>query len=221
MIYCVEDDISISDLILYTLKSVGMKATSFKNGDDLFTSLNKEIPDLILLDIMLPGEDGISILNRLKNDGRYADIPVIMATAKGTEFEKVSCLDAGADDYLVKPFGMMEMVSRIKAVLRRYQKKNETIIKVNDIEINTSERKVYIGDKLIQLTLKEYELLLLLMQNTKIVFSREELLNLVWGTSFVGASRTIDVHIGSLRNKLGDSGKYIKTIHGIGYLMEK
>ena len=221
MIYCVEDDSSICDLMLYTLNSVNMNAVGFKCSEELFRSLQEEIPDLIVLDIMLPGEDGVSILNKLKNNDKYKNIPIIMATAKGAEYDKVSCLDAGADDYLVKPFGMMEMVSRIKAVLRRCQDKKDEIIKVNGIVINTQLRKVTVDDKKIQLTLKEYELLLMFARNTNIVFSRDKLLNSVWGSTYIGASRTIDVHVGTLRNKLGKPGETIKTIHGVGYVMEQ
>lgn len=222
MIYCVEDDLSICDLMLYTLKSVNIEACGFNNSKQLFEHLQKQIPKMIILDIMLPGEDGVSILNRLKNDNRYKNIPIIMATAKGTEYDKVSCLDAGADDYLVKPFGMMEMVSRIKAILRRYQNNNkEEVLRVNGIEININSRKVTIDNRVLQLTLKEYELLLTLLRNVNRVFSREELLNCVWSTTYIGASRTVDVHIGALRNKLGEKGGTIRTIHGVGYVMEK
>lgn len=221
MIYCVEDDSSIRDLILYTLLSVKMNAKGFSNSEELFAALDHEIPNLILLDIMLPGEDGFSILKRLKNNQIYKSIPVIMSTAKGTEFDKVQFLDAGADDYLVKPFGMKEMISRINAVLRRYNNKKDNHIFYKNIVIDDNARNVLVDDNTINLTLKEYDLLLFLIQNLGNALSREEILTEVWGSNFVGESRTIDVHIASLRNKLGDVGNKIKTIHGIGYCLEK
>lgn len=220
MIYCVEDDLSICDLMLYTLKSVNFNAIGFRNGDELFSSLEKEIPELIILDIMLPGEDGFTILQKLKKNSRYQNIPVIMATAKGTEYDKIACLDAGADDYLVKPFGMMEMVARIKAVLRRCNIKTSEILCANGIEINTDLRQVKVDNQVIKLTLKEYELLLALMQNINIVLSRDRIIELVWGNEYLGESRTIDAHIGTLRSKIGKPGESIKAVHGIGYVME-
>jgi len=222
MIYCIEDDISIRELIIYTLKLSGFEAKGFETGDELFAELEKEVPELIMLDIMLPGQDGLSILKQLKSDQRYHDIPVIMATAKGTEYDVVNGLDLGADDYLSKPFGMMEMVSRVKAVLRRGNNKDvNNIICIKDLVIDKKKRTVKINDEKIDLTLKEFELLQLLCENKGIVFDRQNLLEKIWGMDYLGESRTIDVHIGTLRNKLGEYGKMIRTVHGVGYSLEE
>ena len=221
MIYCVEDDRGIRELMTYTLNASGIKAEGLKDGKELDEALKKEKPSLITLDIMLPGEDGISILKRLKNDERYRNIPIIIASAKGEEYDKVIGLDLGADDYLAKPFGMMEMVSRIKAVLRRSDtSSNNVILKNGPIALSPDEHIVKVNNCEIELTLKEYELLELFMNNIGLVFTRENLLSSVWGSNFVGESRTIDVHIGTLRNKLGDCGSCIKTLRGVGYKME-
>lgn len=221
MIFCVEDDSSICDLMLYTLSSAGFDAEGFSDGRGLFDALCKRLPELILLDIMLPGEDGIQILKKLRENSATADIPVIMASAKGTEYDKVIGLDLGADDYLAKPFGMMEMVSRVRAVLRRSaSKKAGKVLRVGELTMNTGGHTVEVSGERISLTHKEYELLLKLMENTGMVFTREQLLQSVWGTDFVGETRTIDVHIGTLRTKLGVSGNYIKTVRGVGYRME-
>ncbi len=222
MIYCIEDDISIRELIIYTLKLSGFEAKGFETGDELFAEMEKEVPELIMLDIMLPGQDGLSVLKQLKNDQRYHDIPVIMATAKGTEYDVVNGLDLGADDYLSKPFGMMEMVSRVKAVLRRGSNKDvNNIICIKDLVIDKKKRTVKINDEKIDLTLKEFELLQLLCENKGIVFDRQNLLEKIWGMDYLGESRTIDVHIGTLRNKLGEYGKMIRTVHGVGYSLEE
>ena len=221
MIFCVEDDRGIRELMSYTLNASGYDALGLKDGKELDEALKKEKPCLITLDIMLPNEDGISILKRLKNDERYHDIPIIMASAKGEEYDKVIGLDLGADDYLAKPFGMMEMVSRIKAVLRRSEvtnKKQE--LRNGPIYLNNIKHIVIVDGKEIELTLKEYELLLLFMNNIGIVFTREHLLASIWDSNFVGESRTIDVHVGTLRNKLGNCGSCIKTLRGVGYKME-
>lgn len=221
MIFCVEDDRGIRELMTYTLNASGYDALGLKDGKELDEALKNEKPCLITLDIMLPNEDGISILKRLKNDERYRDIPIIMASAKGEEYDKVIGLDLGADDYLAKPFGMMEMVSRIKAVLRRSEavnKKQE--LRNGPIYLNNIKHIVIVDGKEIELTLKEYELLLLLMNNIGIVFTREHLLASIWDSNFVGESRTIDVHVGTLRNKLGSCGSCIKTLRGVGYKME-
>ena len=221
MVYCVEDDRGIRELMTYTLNASGIKAEGLKDGKELDEALKKEKPSLITLDIMLPGEDGISILKRLKNDERYRNIPIIIASAKGEEYDKVIGLDLGADDYLAKPFGMMEMVSRIKAVLRRSDTgSNNVILKNGSITLSPDEHIVKVDNCEIELTLKEYELLELFMNNIGLVFTRENLLSSVWGSNFVGESRTIDVHIGTLRNKLGDCGSCIKTLRGVGYKME-
>ena len=221
MIFCVEDDRGIRELMTYTLNASGYDALGLKDGKELDEALKNTKPDLITLDIMLPNEDGISILKRLKNDERYHDIPIIMASAKGEEYDKVIGLDLGADDYLAKPFGMMEMVSRIKAVLRRSEatsKKQE--LRNGPIYLNNIKHIVIVDGKEIELTLKEYELLLLFMNNIGIVFTREHLLASIWDSNFVGESRTIDVHVGTLRNKLGKYGACIKTLRGVGYKME-
>lgn len=221
MIFCVEDDRGIRELMTYTLSASGYDALGLKDGKELDEALKNTKPDLITLDIMLPNEDGISILKRLKNDERYHDIPIIMASAKGEEYDKVIGLDLGADDYLAKPFGMMEMVSRIKAVLRRSEvtnKKQE--LRNGPIYLNNIKHIVIVDGKEIELTLKEYELLLLFMNNIGIVFTREHLLASIWDSNFVGESRTIDVHVGTLRNKLGNCGSCIKTLRGVGYKME-
>ena len=221
MIFCVEDDRGIRELMTYTLNASGYDALGLKDGKELDEALKNEKPCLITLDIMLPNEDGISILKRLKNDERYHDIPIIMASAKGEEYDKVIGLDLGADDYLAKPFGMMEMVSRIKAVLRRSEvtnKKQE--LRNGPIYLNNIKHIVIVDGKEIELTLKEYELLLLFMNNIGIVFTREHLLASIWDSNFVGESRTIDVHVGTLRNKLGKYGSCIKTLRGVGYKME-
>ena len=221
MIFCVEDDRGIRELMTYTLSASGYEALGLKDGKELDEALKDTKPDLITLDIMLPNEDGISILKRLKNDERYHDIPIIMASAKGEEYDKVIGLDLGADDYLAKPFGMMEMVSRIKAVLRRSEvtnKKQE--LRNGPIYLNNIKHIVIVDGKEIELTLKEYELLLLFMNNIGIVFTREHLLASIWDSNFVGESRTIDVHVGTLRNKLGNFGSCIKTLRGVGYKME-
>ena len=218
MIFCIEDDAGIRGMMVYTLKASGFEAEGFEEGASLFEALKETLPKLILLDIMLPGEDGITILKRLKKDSRTRDIPVIMATAKGTEYDKVTGLDLGADDYLCKPFGMMEMVSRVKAVLRRTDRKEEGIFQRGEILLNDTEHTVAVGGKKVDLTLKEYKLLRLFLKSPDRVFTREELLSLVWGEDFFGETRTVDVHIGTLRTKLGGEGK-IATVRGVGYKM--
>ena len=221
MIFCVEDDRAIRDLMIYTLNSAGFEAKGFSDGIEFFHALDEEMPEIVLLDIMLPGEDGISILNRIRSSTATADIPVIMATAKGTEYDKVIGLDLGADDYLAKPFGMMEMVSRVKAVLRRTRsKENSKILRVGDLELNIGKHTVSSNNARVTLTLKEYELLRVFMENLGMVFSREQLLQIVWGADYFGESRTVDVHIGTLRSKLGVCSDYIETVRGVGYRME-
>ncbi len=221
MIFCVEDDSGIRDLMIYTLSAAGFETEGFADGKELNEALKKKIPDLIMLDIMLPGEDGLSILKRIRNNSYTAGIPVIMATAKGTEYDKVIGLDCGADDYLAKPFGMMEMLSRVKAVLRRTAPKNNQPMLTNgEISINTAEHTAEADGKRICLTLKEYELLQKFMENPGIVFSREQLLHSIWGAEYIGETRTVDVHIGTLRTKLGKCGDYIETVRGVGYRLE-
>ena len=222
MIFCVEDDKSIRDLVIYTLTAVGYEAEGFATGEEMFKALEKMSPQLIMLDIMLPDEDGLAILKKLKSDPMTEDIPVIMATAKGTEYDKVVGLDLGADDYLAKPFGMMEMISRVKAVLRRSAPKEKTdLLRMGKLELDEKRHTVSVDGTQIQLTLKEYELLRVFMKNPGIVFSRDSLLSSVWGINFIGESRTVDVHIGTLRTKIGECGNYIETVRGVGYKMEE
>ncbi len=218
MIFCVEDDNSIREIEVYTLSSMGYEAKGFSDGKSLFGALDSVTPDLIILDIMLPGDDGVSILKRLKSHSETAAIPVIMATAKGSEFDKVDALDSGADDYLVKPFGMMEMVSRVRAVLRRCDKKEEkNVLLLQDIELYVQEHMVIAHGERISLTLKEFELLEMLMRNPGIVFSREKLLTKIWEASCFSETRTVDAHVKTLRQKLGSSGAVIETVRGVGY----
>lgn len=222
MIFCVEDDAGIRDLMIYTLNASGFRAVGFENAKEFYTALADTVPELIMLDIMLPGEDGISILKRLKADARTADIPVIMATAKGNEYDKVIGLDLGADDYLAKPFGMMEMASRVRAVLRRSGRAAEKpqLIRVGSLEMDLNEHSVTADGIRVQLTLKEFELLHTFMTNPGRAFTREQLLSSVWCEDFMGETRTVDVHVGTLRQKLDSCGKYIRTVRGVGYRLE-
>lgn len=221
MVYCVEDDAGIRDLMIYALKASGFEAKGFEDGRQFFDALSTALPDLVILDIMLPGEDGLSILKRLRANAATSRLPIIMATAKGTEYDKVIGLDLGADDYLAKPFGMMEMVSRVKALLRRSRSDSEQEqLTLGDIVLSTSEHKVHIKDKTVDLTLKEFNLLKLFLENKGLVFTREQLLSKIWGERFVGESRTVDVHIATLRTKLGEWGDCIKTVRGVGYRLE-
>lgn len=221
MIFCVEDDSSIRSLMLYALSGAGFEAEGFADGASLFDALADRKPQLILLDIMLPGEDGISILKKLRAQSASASIPVIMASAKGTEYDKVIGLDTGADDYLAKPFGMMEMVSRVKAVLRRSGQENGAkILCVSGLSLNTDEHTVSADGKQVELTLKEYKLLLLFMEHPGRVFTRDMLLTKIWEADYMGETRTIDVHVGTLRTKLGTYGDLIRTVRGVGYRME-
>lgn len=221
MICCVEDDDSIRELMVYTLQMSGFEAYGCQNSDVFWDRIKDEKPELVVLDIMLPGEDGISILKRLKASPLTKDIPVIMATAKGSEYDTVVGLDSGADDYLAKPFGMMEMVSRIKAVLRRSAPKRRAArIQCGPIVIDEGRHIVTVNEKPVSLTLKEYELLKLLAENTGQVFTREILLASVWGSNFLGETRTVDVHIGTLRTKLVECGDMIRTVRGVGYKLE-
>lgn len=221
MIFCIEDDGGIRDLMIYALSSAGFEARGFADGDGLFHALQTERPQLILLDIMLPGEDGISLLKKLRSQTATSDIPVIMATARGSEYDKVIGLDLGADDYLVKPFGMMEMISRIKAVLRRTGGKTSArLLRIGGLELNPDTYIVHADGERVPLTLKEYKLLLTFMENPGRVFTRDQLLETVWGIDYSGETRTVDVHIGTLRTKLGPCGDLIETVRGVGYRME-
>ncbi len=218
MIFCVEDEANIRDLVVYTLETTGFEARGFEDGTSFFEALAEELPELILLDIMLPGEDGMEILKKLKTSGRTKDIPVIMVTAKGSEYDKVMGLDSGADDYVTKPFGMMELVSRIRAVLRRAAKKEEDdCYEAGSIRMNRKKHEVTVNGEAVALTLKEYELLRKLLENRNIVLTRDKLLEEIWGYDFDGETRTVDVHVRTLRQKLGEAGECIETVRGVGY----
>lgn len=219
MIYIVEDDSNIRDLVLYTLNNSGFEACGFGRPSEFRAALADMEPELILLDIMLPEEDGISILKDIRSDSAYDDVPVMMLTARGSEYDKVIGLDSGADDYMPKPFGMMELVARVKALLRRNRHADAggDTLRCGDIVMSPSRRTVTAGGREIDLTFKEFELLELLLENRGIVFTREQLLTRIWGYSFSGESRTVDVHIRTLRQKLGDSGDAVETVRGVGY----
>lgn len=221
MIWCVDDDNTIRDIEVYTLTQTGFEAKGFADGISMLEALKTEKPELIVLDIMLPGKDGVEILEEIRSNPETRKIPVIMATAKGTEMDKIQGLDTGADDYLVKPFGVMEMVSRIKAVLRRCEPdEKEEVLSIGEITLSDKEHLVTVNGKKVVLTFKEFEILKLFMSNPGIVFSRDKLLSKVWGIDYLGESRTVDVHIKTLRQKLGDAGALIETVIGVGYKME-
>ncbi len=221
MICCVEDDASIRDIEVYTLQSVGLQAQGFEDGETFFAAIQKSLPELVVLDVMLPGMDGVEILKKLKADGRTRELPIIMATAKGAEYDKIQSLDLGADDYLVKPFGMMEMVSRVKAVLRRSAPKAEKqLLTIGDLSVNVAEHTAAVNGERVALTLKEYELLRLFMENPGRVFTRDQLLSDIWGFAYSGETRTVDVHIRTLRAKLGSAGNLVETVRGVGYRLE-
>lgn len=218
MIYYAEDDRSIRELVLYTLRNTGFEAEGFENGNDLLNAVKNAVPQLILLDIMLPDEDGISILKHIRADFNTKNIPVIMVTAKSTEYDKITGLDMGADDYISKPFGVMEMISRVKAVLRRTNGiDNENCLIYKNIQINQNMHVVTVNNIPVELTLKEYELLSLLIKNKGVVLTRDKLLEKIWGYDFDGETRTVDVHIRTLRSKIGDNGDIIETVRGVGY----
>ena len=224
MIYCVEDDSNIRELVVYTLETTGYKARGFEDGRAFLEALALETPELVLMDIMLPGEDGMELLRRLKSSVKTQNIPVIMMTAKSAEYDKVLGLDSGADDYVTKPFGMMELISRIKAVLRRTEKstiRTEDKIVLNNLTIDAKKHEVTVDGNVINLTLKEFELLRRMMKNPNIVFTRDQLLEDIWGYDFDGETRTVDVHVRTLRQKLGDAGGMIETVRGVGYRMKE
>ena len=221
MIWCVDDDNTIRDIEVYTLTQTGFEAKGFADGISMLEALKNEKPELIVLDIMLPGKDGVEVLKEIRQSPETRKIPVIMATAKGTEMDKIQGLDTGADDYLVKPFGMMEMVSRIKAVLRRCElDEKEEVLSIGEITLSDKEHLVTVNGEKVVLTFKEFEILKLFMSNPGIVFSRDKLLSEVWGIDYLGESRTVDMHIKTLRHKLGDAGSRIETVIGVGYKME-
>ena len=218
-IYCVEDESNIRELLVYTLEATGFKAKGFADGKGLRAALKEQIPDMILLDLMLPGEDGYSILEKLKKDENTRDIPIIMVTAKDAEYDKVKGLEAGADDYITKPFGMMELLSRIRALARRTSEKPSTY-QCGCLCVDEGRHTVTVEGHETVLTQKEFELLCLLLQNRGQVFSRERLIEQVWGYAFTGETRTVDVHIRTLRQKLGPTGAYIQTVRGYGYKID-
>lgn len=221
MIWCVDDDNTIRELEVYTLEQTGFQAKGFTDGVSVLRELETEIPDLIVLDIMLPEMDGVEILKKIRGDQRYKHIPIIMATAKGTEMDKIGGLNSGADDYLVKPFGVMEMVARVNAVLRRIHKDEDVgTLTVGKISMKEKEHMVFVQGEKTELTHKEFELLKFFMEHRDVVFSRDELMNNIWGMAYVAETRTVDMHIKTLRQKLGKAGGQIKTVIGVGYRLE-
>ena len=221
MVWCVDDDSTIREIEVYTLEQTGFAARGFADGVSMLEALKDEIPELIILDIMMPELDGIEVLKKLRSEPLYKDIPVIMATAKGTEMDKIGGLNMGADDYLVKPFGVMEMVARVKAVLRRSVKTVESDgITVGSITLKEKEHKVISDGEKVELTHKEFEILKLFMQNPNMVFSRDKLMSEIWSMDYIGETRTVDMHIKTLRHKLGSAGSQIKTVIGVGYRLE-
>ena len=221
MIWCVDDDNTIRDLEVYTLEQTGFQAKGFADGISMLKALESEMPELIILDIMLPEMDGVEILKKIRADQRYKNIPIIMATAKGTEMDKIGGLNSGADDYLVKPFGVMEMVARVNAVLRRMTKdEDEGTLVVGNISMKEKEHMVFVQGEKVELTHKEFELIKFFMEHREVVFSRDELMNNIWGMVYVAETRTVDMHIKTLRQKLGSAGGQIKTVIGVGYRLE-
>lgn len=217
MVYIVEDDDNIRQLVEYTLNTTGIDAKGFPAPSLFWKALSESTPDLIMLDIMLPEEDGLSILEKLRSNAEYLDLPIILLTAKGSEYDKVIGFEKGADDYIPKPFGMMELVARTKALLRRSNKTTKDELVFNCLSISKNKRTVKVNDEYISLTHKEFELLLFLIKNENIVLTRDKLLDEIWGYSFDGENRTVDVHIRTLRQKLGDASAMIETVRGVGY----
>ena len=220
MIWCVDDDSTIREIEVYTLEQTGFEARGFADGISMLEALKSEKPELIILDIMMPKMDGLEVLNKLRSKEEYKSIPVIMATAKGTEMDKIGGLNSGADDYLVKPFGVMEMISRIKAVLRRCAPAEENVLRCGSILLNDREHVVSVRGERVNLTYKEYEILKLFLRQPGTVFSRERILSEIWGVDYLGESRTVDMHIKTLRQKLGSYGSLIETVRNVGYRLE-
>ena len=216
-----EDDESIRDIEVYALRATGMEAEGFADGASFLAALEKRTPDLAVLDVMLPGMDGLELLRRIRADAATAALPVIMATARGAEYDKIQGLDGGADYYLTKPFGVMEFVSCVKAVLRRCGQRAQETLTAGALEVRPGERTVTVEGRRVALTYKEFELLLLLMRSPGMVFTREQLMTRVWGTDYLGESRTVDMHVRTLRQKLGVCGGMIETVRNVGYRMEK
>lgn len=222
MIWCVEDDMAIRDIEVYALNSTGFEARGFEDGTAFWEALQQERPELVVLDVMLPGIDGVELLRKIRSSSEFGDLPVIMATAKGAEYDKVQSLDLGADDYIVKPFGVMELIARVKAVLRRYHpSKNENLLKMGGMVLNLDERTLTVDDERVQLTYKEFELLRLFLNHPGMAFTRDQLFTDVWGMDYAGETRTVDMHIRTLRQKLGKYGELIETVRHVGYRMEK
>lgn len=223
MIWCVEDDAAIRDIELYALTSMGFEARGFADGDEFWNALQTERPELVVLDVMLPGTDGVELLRRMRMSAEFRNLPVIMATAKGTEYDKVQSLDLGADDYIVKPFGMMELVSRVKAVLRRCGQTKEPPrrLELGGLSLDEGEHAVRIDGARVALTYKEFELLRAFLSHPGTAFTREQLFARVWGANYVGETRTLDMHIRTLRQKLGKYGSCIETVRGVGYRLEE
>ena len=219
MIYLVEDDDSIRELVLYTLHTTGFEAEGFRNAADFWQALEKELPQLVLLDIMLPDEDGLHILKRLRAGAETADLPVMMLTAKSSEYDREVGLDSGADDYMPKPFGMMELVSRVRALLRRAAKPatEDKLFTAGSLAVDVKRRAVTVDGEPVILTYKEFELLCYLLENRGVVLSRDQILTKIWDYNYSGETRTVDVHIRTLRQKLGDAGALIETVRGVGY----
>lgn len=222
MIWCVEDDASIRDIEVYALQSTGFEAKGFEDGQVFWDALQKEAPELVVLDVMLPGLDGIELLRRMKSSSAFSAIPVVMATAKGAEYDKIQGLDLGADYYLVKPFGVMELVSCVKAVLRRCRRDDaeRAGLSAGGVSLDADAHTVTAGGQRITLTYKEFELLRLFMAHPGTAFTREQLMERVWGTDYCGETRTVDMHIRTLRQKLGEYGEMIETVRGVGYRLE-
>ncbi len=220
MIWCVEDDTNIREIEIYSLQASGLDAKGFVNADEFFAALENETPDLVILDIMLPGKDGVEILKRIRNTYQSKDLPVIMATAKGEEYEKIKSLDLGADDYLVKPFSMLEMVSRVRAVLRR-TRGNDEIFTLDTLVLNATQHVITIDGERVDLTFKEFSMLKLFLSHPRQAFSRDQLFSLIWGQDYIGETRTVDVHIRTLRKKIGRYGACIETVRNVGYRLEE
>ena len=216
-VYIVEDDENIRGIVSYALQTAGFELTEFENGEEFLSAIEKDLPSIVLLDIMLPGEDGLAILKRLRFSSRGKSLPVIMLTAKGSELDKVRGLDMGADDYITKPFGVMELISRVNAVLRRGTPEEDETLEYENISVDEARRTVFVDGKTVALTYKEYELLCFLFKKQGTAHNRSSILDAVWGGSFEGESRTLDMHIKSLRQKLGTAGVHIKTIRNVGY----
>lgn len=223
LIYVVEDDKSIQEIESFALLNVGYRVESFDTGASFREGMKKEVPNLILMDVMLPDEDGLSLVKWLRMDRGTVSIPVLMVTAKTTELDKVKGLDIGADDYMTKPFGIMELISRVKALLRRSgaSEEKDKVMKVGNIVLDRERHAVFVDERSVELTYKEYELLKLLLTNAGIVTTRDVILDRIWGTDFEGESRTLDMHIKTLRQKLGDSGSMIKTVRNVGYILNE